>query len=95
MSKGFWEQFEEDCATLGPGIGAATGAAYGFGADKIGLGKLGEVTIEATIGGFVADNWQHSCSLPSIIAEAIGPQQQSPAIDSSAPAPDTSISISD
>lgn len=86
----FWEQLQKDCHALAPEVGAATGAVYGFGADKIG-GPLAGQVVEDFIAKFVTENWPHSCDLPSNLAAALD-QQQSPAIDAPTQADDSSSS---
>lgn len=89
-SQDFWEQLQKDCHALAPEVGAATGAVYGFGADKIGGPLVGHI-VEEIIGGFVTENWPNACDLPSNLSAAFD-TEQSPSID--APSPSDAPSLS-
>jgi hypothetical protein len=86
-----WEQLQKDCHSIAPEVGAATGAAYGYGAEKITDSPVIGAAVEQFIGDFVTENWPHSCDLPAHIADAIG-GEQSPAIDGGSQADDSSLS---
>lgn len=91
----YLDQLRADCSALGPD--ASDVAGVGVGALAAGLTKN---PLAAVVAGKVAEHaveqgWDSACDLAAIVAETVGPEQQAPAIDSPAPSPDTSISISD
>jgi hypothetical protein len=87
-----FEQFQQDCESVTPEASAIAAAGVGVLATELTAEPVIGVVAGRAAGDIVQDHWQDSCALPAAIADVVGPQQ-SPTIDSPAPAADPSISI--